>query len=185
MSGDTLSSGRRRWLSTSMTDPRIFQYGFSVLYLVDLGLRYAFGARWPWASWPIASLLIVAALLAALADPDARTRLPYGAVSGYSGAGDATLKQRLFYAGLAGLGRLSPEDIERGAEALDVRIGAENAWTRAIDRAADAREPGTVLVLAAAGMQTSSWSGVPAEALYHIVRAMRVCGKRSQCACKV
>ncbi|MBZ5741022.1 sensor histidine kinase [Nocardioides mangrovi] len=47
-----------------MTDPRVFQYGFTALYLLDLGLRYAFGARWPWVSWPMASLLIVAVLAA-------------------------------------------------------------------------------------------------------------------------
>ncbi|GAA4369788.1 sensor histidine kinase [Nocardioides caricicola] len=59
---DTLSSARERWLSTSMTDPRIFQLGFTALYLLDLGLRFAFGARWPWLSWPMASLLLLAVL---------------------------------------------------------------------------------------------------------------------------
>ena len=61
---DTLSSARERWLSASMTDPRIFQLGFTALYLIDLGLRFTFGARWPWPSWPIASLLLVAVLAA-------------------------------------------------------------------------------------------------------------------------
>ena len=66
----------------------------------------------------------------ALSDPDATARLPYAALSRYAGSGDAALKQRLFFAGLAGLGRLSPEDVERAAESLDVRIGATTAWTR-------------------------------------------------------
>jgi two-component system, OmpR family, phosphate regulon sensor histidine kinase PhoR len=64
MGRETLSSGRRRWLSTSMTDPRVFQYGFTALYFLDLGLRFAFGARWSWASWPMASLLLVLVLMA-------------------------------------------------------------------------------------------------------------------------
>ena len=112
----------------------------------------------------------------ALADPDAAGRLPYGVVSGYSGAGDAERKRRLFFAGLAGLGRLSPEDIERGASALDVRIGMQNRWTQAIDRAAAERQAGTVVLLAALGMQTPVWRGVPPEALYRIVGALRAVG---------
>lgn len=60
----TLSSARRRWLSTSMTDPRFFQFGFTALYLLDLGLRFAFGARWPGLSWPMVSLLLVVVLAA-------------------------------------------------------------------------------------------------------------------------
>ena len=62
----------------------------------------------------------------ALADPDAAGRLPYGVVSGYSGAGDAERKRRLFFAGLAGLGRLSraaPADPRR----VDVRTHRDDA----------------------------------------------------------
>lgn len=111
-----------------------------------------------------------------LADPDATTRLGLGQVTGYSGSGDAVLKRRLFFAGLAGLGRLSTGDIERGAQSLDVRIGTDNSWTRALDRATRERQPATVLLLAAIGMQTGNWRGVPPEALYRIVTALRVVG---------
>lgn len=111
----------------------------------------------------------------ALADPDA-SRLSYRDLASYSGSGDAALKQRLFFAGLAGLGRLAPEDIERSAQALDVRIGAENAWTRALDRAARDGQPGTVVLLAALGMQTPGWKGVPPAMLYRIVGALRAVG---------
>jgi hypothetical protein len=107
-----------------------------------------------------------------LADPDGG-RLGSNAVSGYRG--DAR-KQRLFFAGLAGLGRLSSSDVERAAESLEVRIGVENAWTRAIDRAAAERQPGTVLLLAAIGMQAPDWRGIPPEALYRIVGALRAVG---------
>jgi hypothetical protein len=111
-----------------------------------------------------------------LSDPDARTRLSYGAVSNYTGKGDATLKRRLFFAGLAGLGRLSAQEVESGAESLDVRIGAENSWTRALDRAVRDRQPATVLLLSAIGMQTGDWRGVPPAALYRIVAGLRAVG---------
>ncbi len=111
-----------------------------------------------------------------LANPDFGGRLSYRDLSNYSGQGDAARKQRLFFAGMAGLGRLSPDDIERGASSLDVKIGASNAWTRAIDRAAAQRQPGAVVLLAAIGMQTSDWSGVSPEALYRIVGALRAAG---------
>jgi hypothetical protein len=111
-----------------------------------------------------------------LADPDARAPLGYGDFGSYAGSGDAAAKQRLFFAGLAGLGRLSVADIERGAEALGVRIGRENSWTRAIDRAAAAGQQGNVALLAGIGMQATSWRGVPPEALYRIVGALRAVG---------
>lgn len=69
-----------------------------------------------------------------LADPDHQDSVGYDVITNYAGSGDVKLKQRLFFAGMAGLGRLSRTDIERGAEALDVRIGQRNArprpWTR-------------------------------------------------------
>jgi hypothetical protein len=116
----------------------------------------------------------------AVANPDARGRLAYGDLAFYSGTGDAARKQRLLFAGLAGLGRLSPEDIERGAQALDVRIGQENSWTRAIDRAAAAGQQGSVALLAAIGMQTGDWRGVPPAALYRIVGALRAVGLQGE-----
>jgi len=112
----------------------------------------------------------------ALADPEAQ-RYRYAAVGNYAGAGDnATLKRRMFFAGLAGLGRMSAGDIEQGAQSLDVRIGQENAWTRAIGQAAMSNQPATVVLLAAVGMQTPTWAGVSPEALYHIVVALRTVG---------
>ena len=112
----------------------------------------------------------------ALADPDARGLLDYSDLASYAGSGDAAAKQRLFFAGLAGLGRLSAEDVERGAEALNVRIGRENSWTRALDRAAAAGQQGTVALLAAVGMQARDWGGVPPESLFRIVGALRAVG---------
>lgn len=111
-----------------------------------------------------------------LSDPDARVRLSYSNVASYAGEGDAALKRKLLFAGLAGLGRLSAQAVESGAEALEVRIGATNSWTRALDRAVSDRQPATVLLLAGIGMQAQSWQGVPPAALYRIVAALRAVG---------
>jgi hypothetical protein len=112
-----------------------------------------------------------------LSDPDAYQRLSYGELASYSGGeGDSALKQRMLFAGLAGLGRLTQGDIERAAQSLGVRIGTENAWTRALDRAARDGQPGTVVLLAAIGMQAASWKNIPPEALYRIVGALRGVG---------
>ena len=116
----------------------------------------------------------------ALANPDP-ARSSWSEVGRYKSANDANgLKQRLFFAGMAGLGRLPVDDIERGARSLDIVIGSENAWTRAIAGAAQRREPGTVLLLAAIGMQTPQWRGVPPEALFHIVTALRTVGLEAE-----
>lgn len=110
----------------------------------------------------------------ALADP-AQRRVLYGDVDAYRNAAD-TRKAQMLFAGLAGLGRLDANDINRLAEGLDVRVGADNGWTRAIDIAATRNQPGTVLLLAAVAMQTRSWQGVPPEAVFHITAALRRTG---------
>ena len=55
-------------------------------------------------------------------------------------------------------------------------IGANDSWTRAIDQAAADGEAGTVTLLAAVGMQTAAWRGVPPAALYRIVASLRAAG---------
>ena len=108
-----------------------------------------------------------------LANTQPTDTMSYGEISAYTGD---ELKRRMFFAGLAGLGRLSARDVSRGAEALDVRIGLENSWTRALDQAVARRQPGTVLLLAAVGMQTPSWRGVAPAALYRVVAALHAVG---------
>lgn len=101
----------------------------------------------------------------------------YDSVGAYAGANDSDgRKQRMFFAGLAGLGRMSASEVERGARTLGVRVGHEDSWTRAIGKAALDHEPGTVALLSAVGMQTRLWRGVSPEALYHIVLALRAAG---------
>ena len=107
-----------------------------------------------------------------LADPR-RGEVGLSDVSAYS-ASDA--KEAMFFAGMAGLGRLSAGDVSRGAGDYEVDLGRNDAWTRAIDAAARADQPGTVLLLCAAGMQTADWRGVRPDMLFRMVAALRATG---------
>jgi hypothetical protein len=120
----------------------------------------------------------LAAALLALADPAPTGPVGYGVFDGFADndTSPGKMRSRMLAAGLAGLGRLSPSDSERAAKAAGVAIGTENSWTRALDRAVRARQPGTVVLLAAIGMQTPDWNGVPPAALYRIVAALNAVG---------
>ncbi len=83
---------------------------------------------------------------------------------------------KLLVAALAGLGRLDEGNANSIGSDLGLNFQARNAWTQALDRAAVQGERGTVVLLAAAGMQTGGWLGVPAEHLFHILSAMRQVG---------
>lgn len=95
-----------------------------------------------------------------------------GSVSG----GEDDRKKKFLVAGLAGLGRLPVDQANSLAQSYDVPLGRADSWTRAIDNAANAGERGTVILLAAAGMQTREWRYVPPAYLYHIVAALRRVG---------
>ncbi|WP_448663791.1 hypothetical protein ACG3SL_03705 [Sphingomonas sp. CJ20] len=112
--------------------------------------------------------------LLALADP-AESRIVYGDFDTYRDAASPR-KAQLLLAGLAGLGRLDASGAERAAAAVDVRIGASNAWTQAIDAAAARGDASTVALLAGVGLQSRSWAAITPEALFHIVAAMRATG---------
>ena len=79
---------------------------------------------------------------------------------------------RLLVAALAGLGRLSAE----AAADRGLVLAERNAWTEALDRAASRRQAGAVAILAAVGLQTGDWQGVPPQHLYRILRALRGVG---------
>ncbi|WP_029622760.1 hypothetical protein [Sphingomonas elodea] len=111
--------------------------------------------------------------LLALAEPAGA--IGYGDFQRYAGSASPR-KAAMLLAGLAGLGRLSPADAQRGAEATKVGIDGVNAWTQAIDRAGARNQPGMVALLAGVGMQSPRWDQVTPEALYHIVAAMRAAG---------
>jgi hypothetical protein len=85
-------------------------------------------------------------------------------------------RSQMLVAALAGLGRIPAGEASQLAADLEFSLGAEDRWTRALDAAAAARQPGTVALLAAVGMQTSDWSRVPPHYLFRIVRALRQVG---------
>lgn len=107
--------------------------------------------------------------LVTLGNPDDPARLGSGDVSAFSGSAD---QQKMFAAGLAGIGRLDASV----AQSYGVDVAGENSWTRAIDRAAAEGRPGEVLLLSAVGMQTPAWRGVSPQAVFHIVNALRAVG---------
>ncbi|MBB5686967.1 hypothetical protein FHS49_002995 [Sphingobium boeckii] len=93
----------------------------------------------------------------------------------YAGSVDP-VKARLVLAGLAGLGRLNAQDVAAAAGDLDVNLNAESPWSLLLESAVTARQPGTVVLLAAIGMQTSDWRNVPPAHLYRIISALRRVG---------
>lgn len=110
----------------------------------------------------------------AVADPRAEGQVSYSDLDNYADANPR--KGALLLAGLTGLGRFDFDDAGRASAALQAGLGAQNSWTREIKAAAERGEQGTVLVLAAAGMQTPNWQGVSPLALFHIVSALRRVG---------
>lgn len=116
--------------------------------------------------------------LLAVGAPRVSFAIDAGRVESYrSDAGsDGARRAQFLFAGLAGLGRLGAADIESLAQSFEVPIGRASSLTRALDRAAAARQPGTVALLCAAALQTPSWDYVPPAQLYHIVVALKRVG---------
>lgn len=117
----------------------------------------------------------------AVGSPRPLTGMSAGAVGQFAGDDDSTdgLRSKFLLAGLAGLGRLDASATASAASDLDVDLGKQTRWSRAIMAAAERREPGMVALLAAAGMQ-GEWSKVPPYHLYYIVRALRDVGLASE-----
>lgn len=117
----------------------------------------------------------------AVGSPRPLTGMSAGAVGQFAGDDDSadTLRSKFLLAGLAGLGRLDASAAASAADDLEVDLGKQTRWSRAIMAAAERREPGMVALLAAAGMQ-GEWSKVPPYHLYYIVRALRDVGLASE-----
>ena len=111
----------------------------------------------------------------AVASPRAIAGVDASAVRSVPG-GENDRRNKFLLAGLAGLGRLPVESVRKLAESYAVPLGHVTSWTRAIDHAAALGQSGTVIVLAAAGLQTREWRYVPPEHLFHIVAALRRVG---------
>lgn len=110
-----------------------------------------------------------------LADPDGGARGANPRDYAPSGA-NAERKKQLFFAALAGLGEVPAADLADEGERFGVPVTRADSWTRALDRAVAARQQGTVLLLAAVGLQARGWETVPAASLYRVVAALRAVG---------
>ncbi|MBP6030391.1 MAG: hypothetical protein KA533_03075 [Sphingobium sp.] len=109
----------------------------------------------------------------AVGAPRMAVRVTSGRLKEYS---EASPRGRMALAGLAGLGRIGGETLRDAAEDAGVDFRARSRWAVAIADAARRGEKGTVALLAAAGMQTTSWNRMPPEHLYHIVAALHRVG---------
>ncbi len=114
----------------------------------------------------------------ALASPATAVDLGSGRIADFVDAdtSSGSMRSKLLVAALAGLNRIPEGTATSLAGDLGIRFGRRNRWTAMIDSAAQRRQPATAALLAAIGMQTAGWAGVPPENLYHIVRALRLTG---------
>ncbi|MBU3076367.1 hypothetical protein [Sphingomonas quercus] len=91
-----------------------------------------------------------------------------------------TRRAQLLVAGLAGLGRLPADALGELDGATAAGLGHQDAWTRAIDGAAARGQSGMVALLAAIGLQSPAWDGVPPAYLRHIVAALAATGHEAE-----
>jgi hypothetical protein len=103
------------------------------------------------------------------------------AIGQFSGDDDSVdmLRSKFLLAGLAGLGRIDASGAASASRDLEIDLGKQTRWSRAIMTAAERREPGMVALLAATGMQ-GEWAKMPPYHLYYIVRALREVGLESE-----
>ena len=89
---------------------------------------------------------------------------------------DEARKSAFLLAGLAGLGRITPQTAADFAKKLNLDMARQTRWTTAISRSAEVRNMELVALLAGLGMQGSSWSKMTPLFLYHIVAALHQVG---------
>ena len=85
-------------------------------------------------------------------------------------------KSAFLLAGLAGLGRVSPDNGGAFARKLGVDLGRQTRWTQMISQSANVGNSALVAMLAGLGMQGESWSKMTPLHLYHIVSALHRTG---------
>jgi hypothetical protein len=120
--------------------------------------------------------------LLTLAAPGRVTAADYGSLDDFFGNDDSAdgHKSRLLLAGLSGLGRIESDARADFASDLKINIVRQTAWSKAISAAAERGEQGTVALMAMAALQAPSWSAVPANHLYYIVRSLRQVGLEAE-----
>ncbi|MFT8736745.1 MAG: hypothetical protein ABF760_04700 [Zymomonas mobilis] len=89
-------------------------------------------------------------------------------------------RARMAIAALAGLERVDQEESRWLQNHYDASFYDENAWVKALDKAAWAKAPATVALLVAIGMQNRSWRSVAPSTFYHMLKAMKKVGLESE-----
>lgn len=114
----------------------------------------------------------------AVAAPSPSVDLGSGRIESFIAADEAGQRRsQMLIAALAGLGRIEEGQASQLASRVGMALGGTGGrWAAAIDRAAGSGETGTVALLAAVGMQSAGWQGVPPAHLHRIVRALRSAG---------
>ncbi|QIG53133.1 hypothetical protein G6N82_02270 [Altererythrobacter sp. BO-6] len=89
-------------------------------------------------------------------------------------------RSKLLLAGLAGLGRIAPDDLGDFAGRVELDLNRETRWSRTISRAAAVENRALVALLAGLGMQGEGWQRMTPRHLYHIVSALRRVGLEAE-----
>jgi hypothetical protein len=120
--------------------------------------------------------------LLATGSPDWPNMIGSGPLDDFSGNDNSTdyHKSALLVAGLAGLGRVTPDTLSSFSGDIKANVTRQTKWAQAIEAAAARGESGTVVLLSAAGLQASDWTKIPAHHLFHIVKALRAVGLDSE-----
>lgn len=93
---------------------------------------------------------------------------------------DGRHRTAMLAAALAGLGRLADAQAATIAGAAGFDLGAAGGYARALDRAAQARAPGTVCLLVGVGLQSPRWTGVRPADFFRMIAALRAVGREAE-----
>ena len=120
--------------------------------------------------------------LLALARPAADLRFASSEVDAFLDDDDSAGQQKSAFliAGLAGLGRIGDDTVDRMSDRLEIDLMTHNKWTRTIDQAAEAGNPALVAILAGLGMQGDDWGRMTPRHLYRIVASLRRVGLEAE-----
>ena len=120
--------------------------------------------------------------LLALAAPSRNTPVESGAIESFYDNDDSaeTRKTSFLLAGLAGLGRVSPDTVGSLSSKLEVDLARQTNWTRLIDKSAEVDNAALVALLAGLGMQGGGWDKMTPLYLFHIVRALQNVGLEAE-----
>jgi hypothetical protein len=116
--------------------------------------------------------------LLATGSPQPSVDLSAARIESFVGADDSPAQRfgPLLVAALGGLDRLPRAESAEMLRTAGIDTTPRRLWGRMIMASAARGEKGTVALLAAAGLQASSWDGVPPEHLYFITAALRTVG---------